>query len=158
MSYQTFYSLHIYSYVIWLLAFAGSLLLASKVREETDVHRKRQYIRYERLITNIGAHLAALGILISGGGMVSLEEGPRWGWFDFQEHTWLAVKQLFFVLILVCIGFSIKRSRALKREIRNFDQVMNDRISQKWSSAYRMSLLVYMLVLMNTFLGFVKPF
>lgn len=100
MSYQTFYSLHVYSYVIWLLAFAGSLLLASKVREESDASRKSRYIRYERLITNIGAHLAALGILISGGGMVSLEEGPRWGWFDFQGHTWLAVKQLFFVLIL----------------------------------------------------------
>lgn len=132
--------------------------MASKVREETDASRKSRYIRYERLITNIGAHLAALGILISGGGMVSLEEGPQWGWFDFQGHTWLAVKQLFFVLILVCIGLSVKRSRALKREIRKFDQMMNDHISDKWSAAYRMSLLVYMLVLMNTFLGFVKPF
>lgn len=132
--------------------------MASKIREENDAHRKRQYIRYERFITNIGAHLAALGILISGGGMVSLGEGPRWGWFDFQGHTWLAVKQLFFVLILVFIGFSVKRSRALKRGIRKSDQVMNDRISNKWSAAYRMSLLVYMLVLMNTFLGFVKPF
>ncbi len=158
MSYQTFYSLHVYSYVIWLLAFAGSLLLASKVREEADASRKSRYIRYERLITNIGAHLAALGILISGGGMVSLEEGPQWGWFDFQGHTWLAVKQLFFVLILVCIGFSVKRSRTLKRVVRKSDQLMNDRISNKWSAAYRMSLLVYMLVLMNTFLGFVKPF
>ncbi len=141
-----------------MLAFAGSLLLASKVREENDAHRKRQYIRYERLTTNIGAHLAALGILISGGGMVSLEGGPQWGWFDFQGHTWLAVKQLFFVLILMFIGFSVKRSRALKREIRKSDQVMTNDISNKWSAAYRVSLLVYMLVLMNTFLGFVKPF
>jgi hypothetical protein len=158
MSYQTFYSLHIYAYVTWLLAFVASLLLASKIREENDAQRKRQYIRYERFITNIGAYLAAPGILISGGVMVSITEGPRWGWFDFQGHTWLAVKQLFFVLILIFIVLSVKRGRTLKRAIRKSDQVMNDHISKKWSAAYRMSLLVYMLVLLNTFLGFVKPF
>lgn len=158
MSYQVFYWIHIVSYIAWLIAFAGSLFFASKVRSEDDALMKRKFMRSERLVTSIGAHLGALGILISGGAMASIPSGPQWGWMNFQLYPWLAVKQILFFVILVLVGFSIKRSRAFKKRMKKEKDVLSTETSEKWNSAYRMSLAVYLLVLINTFLGLTKPF
>lgn len=157
MSYQVFYWVHIVSYIAWLLAFAGSLFYATKIRAEDDAVKKRKFMRAERLITSIGAHIGALGILISGGAMASIPTGPQWGWMNFQLYPWLAVKQILFFIILVLVGFSIKRSIAFKKRMKEED-VLSTETSEKWNSAYRMSLAVYLLVLVNTFLGLTKPF
>lgn len=157
MSYQVFYWIHITSYISWLLAFAASIALASKVRGAKQFSAKKKYMRLERLATNIGAHLGALGILISGSVMVSIGGGPQWGWFPFQLYPWLALKQIIFGIILILAVFSIRRSRALKQLLKQ-DEKKEEAVSDKWSAAYRMSLLVYLLVLINTFLGLVKPY
>jgi uncharacterized membrane protein len=158
MSYQIFYWVHIVSYISWLVAFAGSLFYASKVRSEDDAVKKRKFMRSERLSTSIGAHIGALGILISGGAMASIPSGPQWGWFSFQAHSWLAVKQVIFIIILVLVGLSIKRSVAFKKQLKQEDGVLSTNTSEKWASAYRMSLIVYILVVINTFLGLTKIF
>ena len=157
MSYNLFKWIHICSYIAWLVAFAGSIIYATKVRSAKGVEKKRKFMRAERLITNIGAHLGAVGILISGMAMAWLPTGPQWGWFNLRLYPWLTVKQVIFLIVLVLIGFSIKRSRAFKEAI-NQDQDMTESIAPKWSSAYRFSLIIYMLVVINTFLGFSKPF
>ncbi|WP_073060812.1 DUF2214 family protein [Fodinibius roseus] len=161
MSYSIFYWVHIVSYIAWLFALAASLFLASKVRAEKNDRRKQLYMKWERLATDTGAHLGAIGILISGAAMASLPVGPRWGWFNVQLYPWLALKQGFFILILVLVVLSMRRSsafrKALKRE-REEKERTNDTIRKRWSSAYRMSLLVYLLVVINTFLGLVKPY
>lgn len=163
MSYTTFYWTHIVSYIIWLLALVLSLFWASKVRAEKEVRKKRTFMKWERLTTNIGAHLGAIGILVSGGAMASVPSGPQWGWFSFQLYPWLAVKQVIFLIILVLIVFSISRSRAFKKELKREREKkdkerMSEKMNQRWSAAYRMSLLVYLLVVINTFLGLVKPY
>lgn len=116
-------------------------------------------MKFERLSTSIGAHLGALGILISGGAMASIPSGPKWGWFNFEEYAWLGVKQVLFLIILVLVGFSIKRSIAYKKQARSEEE---DTVSQearaKWTKAYKLSLVVYILVLVNTLLGLFKPF
>jgi len=155
MSYQIFYWIHVVSYISWLLAFIASLFYAAKVRGEDDAVQKRKYMRTERMATSIGAHIGALGILISGGAMTSIPSGPQWGWFNFQLYPWLAVKQIIFLVILVLVAFSIKRSVAFKKHMRN-EEVLSTETSEKWASAYRMSLVVYLLVVVNTFLGLTK--
>lgn len=157
MSYDIFYWIHIVSYVAWLLAFVGSLFYGYKVRSEEDAVNKRKFMRSERLTTSIGAHIGALGILISGGAMASIPSGPEWGWFSFQLHPWLALKQILFIVILVLVAFSIKRSRAFKKKLSQEEGVANTETSEKWSRAYRMSMIVYILVVVNTILGLTKP-
>ncbi|SMO50677.1 hypothetical protein [Fodinibius sediminis] len=158
MLYSTFYWIHICSYLLWLLAFAGSLFFASRVRGEREPSRKRTYMKRERLATNLGGHLGAIGILISGSMMAGMPGGPQWGWFNMQLYPWLAIKQSFFAVILVLIGFSIRRNRAFRKELNREETQPSDKTARKWNAAYRLSLLVYMLVLINTFLGLVKPF
>ena len=156
MSYQVFYWIHIVSYIAWLLAFVGSLFYGTKVRSEDDAVQKRKFMRSERLTTSIGAHIGALGILISGGAMTSIPSGPQWGWMNFQLYPWLAVKQILFFIILVLVVFSRKRSRAFKKRMRQEEDVLSTETSEKWNSAYRMSMAVYVLVVINTILGLFK--
>ncbi|MGD8427195.1 MAG: hypothetical protein PVH63_06165 [Balneolaceae bacterium] len=158
--YQIFFWVHTISYISWLLAFIVSVFFAVKVRREQDAIKKRKYMRSERLATSIGAHIGALGILISGGAMASLTRpgGWKWGWFNFQEHAWLGVKQIIFFIILILVAFSIKRSVAFKKKLKKEEDVLSSGTSEKWASAYRLSLLVYLLVVVNTFLGLVRPF
>lgn len=158
MSYQLFYWVHVVSSIIWLVAFMASLYFASKVRGAEDAVNKRGFMQAERKATSMGAHLGALGILISGGAIASLPTGPQWGWFNLQLYPWLTLKQVLFVVILVLIGFSIKRSFAFKKHLRNEVDVINSQTTEKWRRAYKISLTVYILVVVNTILALYKPF
>lgn len=113
-------------------------------------------MRLERLITSIGAHVGALGILISGSFMSLMPSGPQWGWFDVVLYPWLALKQILFIVILILVGFSIKRSLKFKKKLRR-EEVPSKETSKQWRRAYRMSMIVYILVVINTFLGLAKP-
>lgn len=159
MSYQVFYWIHIVSYIAWLAAFVASMFFAWKVGKTFQTPGEKKFMKLERLSTSIGAHLGALGILISGGAMASIPGGPKWGWFNFEQYAWLSVKQLLFFIILVLIFFSIKRSRAYKKQVKEEDtELISDDARGKWSKAYKLSLTVYILVLVNTLLGLFKPF
>lgn len=159
MSYNIFYWVHIVSYISWLLAFAGSLFFAWKAGKAFQTDSESKFMKLERKSTSIGAHLGALGILISGGAMASIPSGPQWGWFNFELHSWLAIKQAIFFIILILVGFSIKRSVAFKKELKAEDgERVGDDTRKKWRKAYNMSLIVYTLVVVNTLLGLFKPF
>ncbi len=159
MSYEIFYWIHIVSYISWLAAFVLSMFFAWKVGRAYQTDNEKKFMRSERLATSIGAHLGALGILISGGAMASIPAGPKWGWFNFGDFAWLGVKQVLFLLILVLVGFSIKRSVAFKKQLRNEEgDIPGPEARSRWNGAYRLSLVVYLLVLVNTLLGLAKPF
>lgn len=159
MSYSVFYWIHIVSYIAWLLAFVGSLYFAWKTGKAFQTADEKNFMQLERRSTSIGAHLGALGILISGGAMASIPSGPQWGWMNFELHSWLAVKQILFFLILILVGFSIKRSVSFKKQLKAEEE---DRVSDNtrtaWKKAYKLSLIVYLLVVVNTLLGLFKPF
>lgn len=156
MSYEIFYWVHVVSYISWLLAFVASLFFAYKAGQAFNTSAETTYMQRERKATSIGAHLGALGILISGGAMASIPSGPQWGWFS--SFNWLGVKQGLFLLILVLVGFSIKKSVSFKKALRQNDGVLTTEIRQKWKSAYNFSLVIYMMVVFNTYLGLWEPF
>ena len=159
MSYSIFYWIHIVSYIAWLAAFVGSMFFAWKTGKAFQTPKEKKFMKFERLATSIGAHLGALGILISGGAMASIPGGPKWGWFNFEDYAWLSVKQVLFLVILVLVGFSIKRSIAFKKQARSEEEdTVSLEARDKWNKAYKLSLVVYLLVLVNTLLGLFKPF
>jgi hypothetical protein len=142
---------------VWLLAFVGSLFYGFKAKGENDVVLKREFMRSERSVNSWGAHIGALGILISGGALTSIPSGPQWGWFYFQLYPWLAFKQILFIIILILVAISIKRSMSFKKRMRLEDDILSTQTADKWNSAYRMSMAVYILVVINTLLGLFKP-
>ena len=158
MSYTFFYWMHVVAYILCLAAFAGSLLLGYKVSREADAVQKRKFMRAEQLSTFIGGHLGVVGILISGWAMSSMSAGPQWGWFSVQLYPWLALKQLLFIVILVLVGFSVKRCLAFKKRLDQEEgNAMGTQTSEKWWKAYRMSQAVYILIIINTILGWTRP-
>ena len=154
--YNLAYWLHIISYLSWLIAFVGSLFYGVRVYFEKAAPEKRNFMRLERLVTSIGAHIGAIGILISGVVMSSFPGGPQWGWFHFQLYPWLALKQVLFIGILLLVGFSIKRSLAFKKKVRQDQEKLSAEAANLWASAYRTSIAVYILVTINTILGLEK--
>ncbi len=156
MAYDIFYWLHIVAYVVWLLAFAGSIFYGLRVKLNGDTIQKHKLMRVERLISSIGVHIGAVGILISGWVMVTIPSGPQWGWMNIQLYPWLTLKQILFVIILVMVGISIKRSMAFKKRLRRESEAGNAKTMKEWKSAYRISMGVYILVVVSTILGLTK--
>src|SRR5699024_2663553 len=101
--------------------------------------------------------IGAMGILISGSAMAWLPAGPQWGSFSFRVYPWLGVKQVVFVIILFLVAWPLKKSKSFKETLKTEGRVGAE-MSAQWSAAYRLSLLIYMLVVITTFLGFSKPF
>lgn len=157
MSYQLFYWIHVVSTIIWLTGFVASLYYALKAGNEQNAAHRRRLMQAERKATGIGAHLGALGILISGGVLVSVSTGPQWGWFNIALYPWLVLKQILFIIMLVLIGLSIKRSMDFKRHLRREVDVINSETTDMWRKAYRISFSVYILVVVNTILALTKP-
>lgn len=159
MLYDTFLDIHIFSYLIWLLAFAGSLYYYFRIVKSADAAYQRTLIVRERKLTSMGAHIGVVGILISGGAMVSLPSGPQWGWFPFEAYPWLAIKQVIFCVILVIVfGISIPVGVKLKKLMKSADtDTVNDQERQQWKKAWLISLAVYLLVVVNSFLGWFRP-
>ncbi|TNE73305.1 hypothetical protein EP331_04810 [bacterium] len=156
MPYEPLKYIHIASYIIWLLSFFGSVYFFFKIRSATS-DGKPQLMRKERLISSMGGHLGFLGIFLSGGAMVSIKSGPKWGWFNFTDFAWLAWKQVFFFVALVIIGALVMPGSAkIKRLVANNGSL--DEIEQLWTKTFFFSLLVYVIVFINTLLGLEKPF
>lgn len=157
--YIIFYWVHVVSYIVWVLAFLGSLYKYFQISNSADSVSKKQHILAERKITSIGGHFGALGILISGGAMASIPGGPKWGWFDFANYSWLATKQVIFLVLLVVLVFAMINSVRFKkiRRTTEGDQLTEKALSQ-YKKAYNYSAAVYVMVVINTILGLFKPF
>jgi hypothetical protein len=155
--YNIFLGIHILSAITWLITFVLSLFWAFWVWRNAKNDREKGFMQRERKITSIGAHFGATGILISGAIISSI--GVHWGWFPFHRFTWLAVKQLVFIAILILVGISVKRSVVFKKQIKGEgSKMISKQARQKWRKAYIISLAVYLLVVLNTILGSMKPF
>lgn len=155
MPYQPFYWIHVISYLIWVIAFVLSVYYYLKMRN-SKLDIKLQLMKSERQISSLGAHLAVLGILLSGGAMVSIPSGPGLGWFPFEEHAWLAWKQVNFFVILILIAVSMPVSIRFKKTWQNKVELDNES-EQLYYKAFTLTMAIYILVLVNTYLGLLKP-
>ena len=157
MLYELFRWIHILSYLIWFGAFAGSLFYGFRIYLAKSLSATHQLIQTERRLAKWGTIVGAGGIIISGWVLSTIPQGPQWGWFDVQLYPWLALKQLIIVIILALIIFDLRRSKKLAQWIQ--ENKANDRVEalKKWSAAYCCSIVVYILVVISTLLGWYKP-
>jgi putative copper export protein len=161
MVYNVFYWVHVVSFTVWILGFLAVMWKYSQIKNADTLQAQLPFIKTERLITNIAGHIGAIGILISGGAMASIPHGAsemKWGWFN-TSYMWLTVKQGVFFLILVILVLAAINSVKFKKMLRNeTDGELTPDAKAQWQKAFRLSMTIYALVLLNTFLGYVKPF
>ncbi|HKI46811.1 MAG TPA: hypothetical protein VKA08_15890 [Balneolales bacterium] len=155
MAYEIFLWIHTFSYIIWLAAFVASLFYYKAITGANGMPREKSLVQSERKISSMGAHIAVLGILISGGAMVSMPSGPQWGWFPFSHYPWLAIMQVIFVIILIIVfGISMPAGIKLKKLFRAApEETVTDEQRGQWKKAWNISLIVYLLVVVNTVIG-----
>jgi hypothetical protein len=160
MVYNVFYWVHVASFTIWILALIGVLWKYMQIKGANSLDEQLPHIKTERLITNIGGHLGAIGILISGGAIASIppSDGFKWGWFN-PDFMWLSVKQGIFGLILILFVVAAMNSVKFKKMLRNeTDGKLTPDAKAQWQKAFRFSMLIYTLVVINTILGYTRPF
>lgn len=155
MVYNIFLWVHTISYIIWLAAFVASLFYYKAISGANGTAREKSLVQSERKVTNMGAHIGVLGILVSGGALVSMPSGPQWGWFPFSAYPWLAIMQLIFVIILIIVfGISMPAGIKLKKLFRATpEETMTDAQRSQWKKAWNISFIVYLLVVVNTIIG-----
>ena len=156
MSYSVFLIIHQISYMLWIASFFGSIYYFFKIRSSSSDY-KPTMMRKERLVSSMGGHLGFLGIFISGGAMASLKSGAQMGWFDFANYSWLATKQVLFFVALVVIGALVMPASAKVKRLVNSGAELKE-VEGTWNKAFFFSLLVYVIVLINTILGLQKSF
>ncbi len=159
MIYNIFLWIHIVSYIIWLAVFVASLFFRNAIYQAFGTDREKLLVKKERKISGLGGHIAIAGILISGGVMVSIPSGPQWGWFPFSTFAWLAFMQAIFAVILIVVfSGSIPRGIKLKKLLR---AVPEDKLTAaqrtQWRKCWNTSLVVYLLVVAATLLGWFRP-
>jgi uncharacterized membrane protein len=160
MVYSVFYWIHVVSFVVWGLAFLLVLWKYYQIKNANSLAEQLPLIRTERKITNIGGHIGAVGILISGGAIASIppSEGFKWGWFN-EAYPWLSVKQGVFFLIIILFIFAAINSVRFKKMLRNdTDGELTPNAKDQWMKAFRLSMTIYVLVVINIILGYTRPF
>jgi uncharacterized membrane protein len=159
MVYTIFYWVHVVSFVVWGLAFLGVLWKYNQIKNANSLTEELPLIRTERKMTNIGGHIGAVGILISGGAIASIpHEGFKWGWFN-DAYLWLSAKQAIFFIILILFVFAAINSVRFKKMLRDeTDGQLTPDAKQQWKKAFRLSMTIYIMVVVNILLGYIRPF
>jgi hypothetical protein len=99
--------------LIWLSAFAGSFLFGLRIFGTQNPSVVAGLIQTERRLAKWGTVAGAGGIIISGWLLSTLPQGPQWGWFDVPLYPWLALKQLFFIVLVILIAIDIRRTNRI---------------------------------------------
>ncbi len=159
MSYSLLLDIHIISYTLWLVVFGVSLYMFWAIKKARGTTKEKPLMQRERKLTMMGTHTSILGIILSGGAMVSIPSGPQWGWFNFSQYAWLGTKQVIFIIILIiAFGVAMPVEKKLKKLFKEHsDDSVSDEQRAQYKKAWLFSLAVFLLVLVNTYLGLYRP-
>ena len=155
--YPTIMTLHILCAGIWLVAFFLDIIFKKIIKSKFDAPDKQiisLYLRFDNLFGSIGA----MGILITGIVMVSMNSG--YGFFDMTANHWLATKQVIMVIILVMI-FSgiIPTSKKIKSVIEgNLVSGSNDELKNNLLKMFKLTASMNGLVIINLLLALTHRF
>ena len=116
--YPTLMTLHIIFAGIWLINLITDSILKNKVKNELKNQSGGQMISLYLTFANLLGMIGAIGILITGILLVSMN--PGYGFFDMTSNHWLATKQIIMVVILILIfAIVIPTAKKVRSEIEN---------------------------------------
>ena len=114
--YPTILTLHIISAGIWLSNSIASPILKKFAIKNKQKSGEKKFIILRLTLVNILGMFGAIGILITGITMTSLN--PGYGFFQFSANHWLAFKQTIMVIILLIIFvLIIPRAKKIRAEL-----------------------------------------
>lgn len=153
--YPTIITLHIIFAGIWLSSFVSDPFLKSTITKNKNKSGEKKFINlYLNFSSRLGM-IAALGILITGIVMVSMNSG--YGFFRMSSNHWLATKQIIMVAILVILGVYIIPTSKKLRTIIGQDLENNAPISDEGYASlhklFKLETTIGILVLINFLLA-----
>jgi hypothetical protein len=162
--YNIILALHVLSAGLWVANLPVVLILNALSKRAANTSGEVHYMAAAGRIGLIMGNVGAIGILLTGPAMAGMSDG--YGWFQFGEpgFNWLAWKQALWVLGLIWTGaVLIPRSKNLRTFImqhmdpKRANTGASDDLRSAWSG-YVMSVVVLnLIVLVNIFLGKIRP-
>ena len=158
--YPTILTLHVIFAGIWLSNTLASPLLKKFVLNNKQKSGEKKFIIMQLTLVNLFGMTGAIGILITGILMTSLN--PGYGFFQFGANHWLAAKQVIMVVILLVIFvLIIPRAKKLRAAIGN-DLESSAPISKEGYENLiklgKLGMIVGLLVVINFLLAITHPF
>lgn len=147
--YPTLMTLHIIFAGIWLINLVTDSVLKNKVKTELKNNSGIQMISLYLQFGNLLGMIGAIGILVSGIVLVSMN--PGYGFFDMTSNHWLATKQIITVIILIMIfAVIIPTSKKVRNDIENnLNSGENKNLEENLKKLFKINASINGLVVLN---------
>lgn len=143
---------HVLSVVLWLWTIPVFMVI-----DRILPHMKEENVPKAIKVTSLNERFsiaAIIGIFLTGSLMTELGD---WGWLPFISHTWLAIKQTIFMILVIGGGLTLSRmDRGIQRAIEESESL--DIIHKKYRRLMMGTHTLSLLIIINIFLGTNKPF
>ncbi len=158
--YSLILTLHIVFAGIWLVVFIADPIFKSSINKAKGKSSEDNLISVYLKFVNMLGMIGALGILITGIVMVSMN--PGYGFFQFSANHWLVSKQIVMVVILILLGWKvIPTAKKLRLSITaDLNSPVEDKtqVHENLKKLYSVNFQMNLLVIINFLLAITRVF
>lgn len=160
MDYLLTSKLHIVFAGIWLINFLSDTLLRRYIVNNKNKIGEKKFIHLYLLFANLFGMIGAIGILITGIAMVTLN--PAYGFFSMSANHWLATKQILMVVLLVILGGFIiptakKVRAAIGKDLEN-QSALGEETYKNLNKLFSLNRTINIIVVINFLLAITHRF
>jgi hypothetical protein len=158
--YPLIFTFHIVLSGIWLVVFIAEPIFKSSINKSKGKSSETGLISLYLKFVNMLGMIGAVGILITGILMVSMN--PGYGFFEFSANHWLVSKQIVMVVILILLGWKlIPTAKKLRLSISNdLNSPVEDKtqVHENLKKLYQVNFQMNLLVLINFLMAVTRVF
>lgn len=159
--YQVFLALHVLCAGIWVANLPAFAILNKLRKKFENTSGEVPLMVAAGRIGLIMGNIGSIGILLTGPALEGMN--PTYGWFQFGEQNWLAIKQSIFVLAILLTGALVipraKRLRILLAQHlapNRANTGASDELRTAFQSYVAAGMILNTLVLINILLGEIR--
>lgn len=145
--YPTFVVLHIITAGLWIANIIATPIFMKAIKKESGTPAESKLISLHLVFSNLLGSVGAMGLLITGVVLTSLN--PGFGFFDFSANHWLATKQIIMVILLALIFAKLIPSAKKTRIALGKDSIVSDEAKSAFQQVNKVSLYINILVVLN---------
>ena len=144
-------TMHIIFAGMWLINLISDSVLKGYILKNKNKSGEKKFIHLYLTFTNLFGMVGAMGILITGIVLVTLN--PFYGFFQMNGNHWLTAKQALMVILLIILGaFLIPTAKKVRTSIGN-DLEKQGGLSEEGyknlQKLFKLNMIINLIVLIN---------
>ena len=160
MDYSFIYIFHLIFAGIWLINFLTDFLLRGYVIKNRNKIGEKKIIHLYLTFANLFGMIGALGILITGITLVSVNSA--FGYFQTSINHWLTAKQILMTILLIILAVFViptaKKVRAAIGKDLESHSAISEEGYKKLHELFKLNTIINIIVLINFLLAITHRF